>query len=272
MDGVMQEPGEDAGSLIRVPLVITAAWIIITFIFTMIFGVFRGTVTGGILIYTLVSCILIGTILPVYPLRRAFIAGAVNMFQIGFRPVRRTVLMVVLTLIMGYVVMILTLPSGQSRVSFLNTILLLLPTAIASVMICWVVMGTHTQALVRNRGTLFSISAGVVVTALIFALSSCAYLAPVNPGLIASSLGIGIIAALFFFSVRDVYATVIVVTLCNALMIQNTAGIMEPDMPLVYLSVVLAIAALTMVHAYFMQNFRTIVVPVFPRADGQKKP
>ena len=268
MDGVMQEPGEDAGSLIRVLLVITAAWLIITFIFTMIFGVFRGEVTGGILIYTLVACILVGTIFPVYPLRHAFITGAVNMFQIGFRPVRRTVLMVALTLIMGYVVMILTIPAGQSRVSFLDTILLLLPTAIASVMICWVVMGTHIQALVRNRGTLFSIIAGVVVTALMFTVSSCAYLAPVNPGLIASSLGIGIIAALFFFSVRDVYATIIVVTLCNSLTIQNTAGIVEPDMPLVYLSVVLAIAALTIIHAYFMQNFRTIVVPVSLREDG----
>ena len=46
-----------------------------------------------------------------------------------------------------------------------------LPTAVAAVMICWVLIGTHIQAYVRNGGAMISIFAGTLVTALIFALS-----------------------------------------------------------------------------------------------------
>ena len=47
----------------------------------------------------------------------------------------------------------------------------MLPTAIAAVMICWVLVGTHIQAFVRSGGVVISVFTGVLLTALVFALS-----------------------------------------------------------------------------------------------------
>jgi hypothetical protein len=179
--------------------------------------------------------------------------------------------MVILTLIMGYLVMILAVPAGESRISFLDTILVLLPTAIASVMICWVLTGTHIQAQVRSRGTLVSVVVGVILTAFLFTISTCAYLTPVTPVFFARSFVTGVLAALFFFSVRDVYATIVVVTLCSALLAQDpVAGIAGADMTAAYLAAVFSIAALTIVHVYFTRNFRTISLPVTCSVPGRK--
>jgi hypothetical protein len=263
-------PEKGAGLLLTNPFASVAVWFLSLFIFADIFGVFRTPDAGMILLYTFVSCILLGTLLPVYFIRRAFIAGTVNMFQIGFRSLRRTFLMVALTLIMGYLIMILAVPAGELRISFLDTILVLLPTAIASVMMCWVLTGTHIQARVRSRGTLVSVVVGVILTAFLFAISTCAYI-PVTSVFFARSFITGVIAALFFFSVRDVYATIVVVTLCSALLSRDTvAGIAGTDMTAAYLAAVFSIAALTIVHVYFTRNFRTISLPVTCGVPGRK--
>ena len=93
--------------------------------------------------------------------------------------------------------------------------LLLIPTGIAAVMICWVVVGTHVQALVRHGGAVISIPAGIVVTGILFGIAMLV-MVPVqrSPDLLTLYLGAGMLMAVFFFAVRDIYATSIAVTGC----------------------------------------------------------
>ena len=90
----------------------------------------------------------------------------------------------------------------------------MLPTAIAAVMICWVLVGTHIQAFVRSGGVVISVFTGVLLTALVFALSMTVLFAGADlREMVVQFFAAGCVAAFLFFAVRDVYATIIVVTL-----------------------------------------------------------
>ena len=109
-------------------------------------------------------------ILPLILIRKAFVSGAVNMFQIGFRTVRRTILAGSITGALFFGITLFFNPFAD-RVAFANAFLLVLPTAAATVMVCWVLVGTHVQAFVRSGGAILSISTGVVVTTLLYVSS-----------------------------------------------------------------------------------------------------
>jgi hypothetical protein len=131
-------------------------------------------------------------------------------------------------------------------------------------MVCWVLVGTHVQAFVRTGGAVLSITSGVVVTSLLFASATLAASPSVRQeGPLFWPVCIGMGAALFFFAVRDIYATVIVVAGSDVF---AGAGTFDPvslsgTHPGIYLSSLLAIAALLALHIYLSRNFATIPVP-----------
>jgi hypothetical protein len=216
------------------------------------------------MVYTVVACIITGMVIPVYCIRESFFSGAVNMFQIGFMPVRRTLFASVLTAFSGYLAMLLFSPFGTDQAVFACTFLLLLPTAIASVMVCWVLLGTHVQAFVRGGGTVVSIAAGSLVTGWLFCISSFAHTPPVHPQpALVGFLVLGLAAAVFFFAVRDVYAASIFVTFGLVFVMADriTVAGTQAALPAVYGSALLAVITLTGIHLYFVRHFRTVKVP-----------
>jgi hypothetical protein len=218
----------------------------------------------GIIIYTVFACIITGIIIPVFCIRESFVTGAVNMFQIGFRPVRRTFYACALTTVFGYMAMLLFSPFGTDQSAFADTFLFLLPTAIASVMVCWVLLGTHVQAFVRSGGTIISITAGSLVTAWLFCITSFVHSPPVHPQpALAGFLVLGLAAALFYFAVRDIYAASIFVAFGLTFVMAERTGVsgMQAAMPAVYGSALLVVITLIGIHLYFVPNFRTVRLP-----------
>jgi len=253
--------------LFIIPLLIYIAWLVETFLLGGQARIFQSPGATGILFYTLVTCIVIGLVIPVMYLPRSFRSGAVNMHQIGFRPAWRTGPIVLVTLIVLLPVSVLFNPFGADRMAFLRVFLLLLPTAIASVMVCFVLMGTHVQAVMRNGGILPSISAGVIVTAVLFGFTSLVR----SPGLpqqdmLFFTLCTGVIIALFFFSVRDIYATVLLTTVCLVFGIagQVSLPLLENAAFAVSIAACLALAFLFGVHVYFSRKYATILVRPSP--------
>lgn len=184
---VMIRPSDNPASrfglfrLLVIPFAIYSIWMIVTALFEGDSQLFWHADPRGIIVYTVFACIITGMIVPVYCIRESFVTGAVNMFQIGFMPVRRTFYVCALTTIFGYMVMEFFSPFGRDTFTFAYTFLLLLPTAIASVMVCWVLLGTHVQAFVRGGGPAISIAAGSLVTAWLFCITSFAHSPPVHP-------------------------------------------------------------------------------------------
>jgi hypothetical protein len=250
--------------LVIIPLAIYSVWMIVTALFEGYLRLFVHADFRGIIAYTVFACISTGMIIPVYCIRESFVSGAVNLFQIGFRESRRTLFACALTSFSWYLVMGLLLPFNSDSFAFAYRFLLLLPTAIASVMVCWVLLGTHVQAFVRGGGTVVSIASGGLITAWLFCITSFAHSPPAHlqPALVGF-LVLGLATAIFFFAVRDVYASSIFVAFGLAFVMTDRIGVsdMSAMMPAVCGSALLAVIILIGIHLYFVRNFRTVTVP-----------
>ncbi len=250
--------------LLVIPFAVYAAWLLEIFLLEGSLHLFERFDPPLLFLYTLVSCILTGTVVPLFCIRTAFVSGAVNMFQIGFRSFRRTVMACSLTGIICYAGVIFLNPFGTDRVAFADAFLLLLPGAIASVMICWVLVGTHVQAYVRSGGVAVSVSVGIMVTAALFGLTIFAYFPDAfRQDLFFSSLFVGIVTAVFFFAVRDVYATSIVVGVCSVFTFADRISPLYLNNASVYIwiNAVLAVSVLAGIHRYFSRNYVTLEIP-----------
>jgi hypothetical protein len=251
--------------LLAIPLSIYSAWVLELFLLAGSVHLFSRFDPPGIFVYTLIACIITGLVLPLFCIRTAFVSGAVNMFQIGFRSLRRSLLTAVPTfgILSGAVVFFN--PFGTDRLTFAYAFVLMLPTAIASVMMCWVLVGTHVQAFVRGGGALMSVSTGIAVTTVLYGVTTFAYFSPdLKQDVFISSVLVGFIVAFFFFAVRDVYATSIaagagsvfgMASHINPLYLQNAV-------PYVWISSGLTVCVLIIVHGYLSRNFVTIKLPV----------
>jgi hypothetical protein len=247
--------------LLVIPLAVYTAWMLETFLLEGSMNIFMRSDPTGLFLYTIIVCIITGMILPLICIRKAFISGAVNMFQIGFRSFRRTILAGVLTCIIGYGAVIIFSPFGTDRFMFVNAFLLLLPCAIASVMICWVLIGTHIQAFVRSGGAIISLSLGIIVTAMLFGMTTFAYFpAVLQKDTFFVFIGVGIIAGLFFFAIRDVYATTIVVGECSVFTFADRINpvYLQNAVPAVWICAGLAVCSLIGIHLYLSRNFTTL--------------
>ncbi len=250
--------------LLLIPFLVYLVWVLETFLFEGNEHLFLQPDPTGLLLYTFVSCILVGLVVPVILIRRAFMSGAVNMFQFGFRSLHRTILTAALTGLVVCAAVSLQNPFGTDRSAFAAAFLLLLPTGIASVMICWVLVGTHVQALVRDGGALVSISVGVVITAILFGLTS-----PVQfPGAGSQDglfwyISAGIIMAIFFFSVRDVWAACMAVTAVLDYLVAGRfdSARLHQIFPFISFSAVITVVILAIIHWYLSRNYVTIPVP-----------
>lgn len=252
------------GRLILLPLILSGAWILETFLFQGWPQVFLSPRPFGLLFYTLMTCIFIGILVPAILMRQAFLRGDANMHQLGFRSVRRTLLMAGLTVLIVWMAVVLQNPAGTDRTAFLSLYLLLLPTGIASAMVCCVLAGTHVQAFVRERGALVAILAGTAVSALLFALTLPAHFPDaLTPASFLRFLSAGILSALFFFAVRDVWAVSVAIT---GFLVWLTAGWLDPGQIFLQYPAVIAAALLTAgilaaLQWYLSRHYVTIPAP-----------
>jgi hypothetical protein len=250
--------------LLVIPVIVSVVWVLECFLFGGAVHLFTAPKGPALVIYTLAACIFTGLVVPVLLIRRAFVSGAVNLFQLGFRSLRRTIPVSVLTFVVLYGAVLLFIPPGPARTGFAESFLLLLPTGIAAAMICWVMAGTHVQALVRQGGPVISIPVGIAVTGILFGLALL-LLVPVqrSPDLLSWYIGAGMLIAVFFFTVRDVYATSIAVTGCMSFLFSASippAGI-SPVLPWACAAAVLTAGVLVGIHRYLSLHFVTIEIP-----------
>ena len=249
--------------LLVIPLLVYCAWLAEIFLLEGNRALFLAPAPLPLALYTVIGCILTGMLIPILIIRRSFLSGAVNMLQIGFRPLKRTVAACTLTAVMSLLVALLIVPTASLRSALPGFFLLYLPTGIAAAMICWVLVGTHLQALVRSGGAIVSIPTGIVITALLFGLTTEVHTpSPSLPDPLGTGILLGMVVALFFFAVRDVYATSIVLTTGMVLLFSARTGAGVPDglLPGVLFSAFLAVFALLAIHAYFSRNYATVIV------------
>src|SRR5208337_59297 len=72
-------------TLVLTPLVIVLIWLLENYLLAGNTRLFQQASVPGLVLYTVLAGILVGIIVPIVRIRAAFLSGAVNMFQIGFR-------------------------------------------------------------------------------------------------------------------------------------------------------------------------------------------
>jgi len=119
------------------------------------------------------------------------------------------------------------------------------------------------QAFVRGGGMVISISVGIMVTALLFGMTTFAYFpATFRQDIFFSLVSIGIIAAVFFFAVRDVYSTSLVVGVCSVFaMSDRISPYYLQDTLYIWINAILAIGVLAGIHLYLSRNYVTLEIP-----------
>jgi hypothetical protein len=256
--------GRSAGvTLLLIPLLIVIIWLLENYLLAGNSRLFWHARPFGLVLYTVLSVIIVGTLVPVMRIRATFLSGAVNMFQIGFRPLRRTLIAASLTALAGFIIFSLSV-QGMDRLTGVALFILLLPTAIAAVMICWVLVGTHVQAYVRSGGVVISVFTGVLVTALVFAISLSVLFAGMNFREIFTGLfAAGCVKAFCFFAIRDVWATVIVVTFSLMILLNSYIDpvYLIPFNLVVVFCGIIAVLVLACVHDYFSRHYTTVLLP-----------
>ena len=249
--------------LLVIPVAIYAAWLLEVFLLAGSERLFEHFDPLHLFLYTLIACILTGIVVPLLCVRASFVSGVVNLFQIGFRSFRRTIIACALAGIICYAAVIFLSPFGADRIAFANALLLLLPGAIASVMICWVLVGTHVQAFVRTGGMLISISLGILMTTVLFGMTTFAYFpAAFRQDLFLSAVIIGFITSVFFFAVRDIYSTSLIVGVCSVLAQADRISPLYLHDAAVYIwiNAFLTVSILAGVHLYLSRNYVTLEI------------
>jgi len=253
-------------TLVVIPLMIAGIWLLENYLLAGTTRLFQHMDLPGLVLYTALAGILVGIIIPIVRIRAAFLSGAINMFQIGFRSARRTGATVILTTVTCAAVFLFTnIPgSGPDPGETAALFLLLLPVSAAAVMICWVLIGTHIQAYVRCEGVVISVITGVVVTALVFALCLAALIPGQDIGnLFGGFFAAGCISAFFFFAVRDIYASIVVVTSCLITLLQSVIdpAYLVPVNPIVVFCGSAVIIAVIGIHGFLLRHYTTIMLP-----------
>lgn len=254
---------KDVIRLLLIPLLVYCAWLAEIYLLEGAKSLLAEPAILPLILYTLFGCILTGMVIVVWIVTRSFQTRAVTLLQIGFRSAKRTIVTCMLALAACYLVILVFGADSTLPASLPALFCLYLPTGIAAVMVCWVLVGTHLQALVRAGGAVLSIPVGVVITAILFGLTTLVLMPAVGlADPLVPAILLGFITALFFFSVRDVYATSIVVTTGMVLVFArsvDTSALDRASFGVVTMAA-LSLLALLAIHGWFLHSYTTVMV------------
>ncbi|TFG01855.1 MAG: CPBP family intramembrane metalloprotease, partial [Promethearchaeota archaeon] len=193
-------------------LAIFAVWMAFTFLLEgMLLTLQRPEAVINRLLYTVITNIIIGTVIALYFVRYNHQQENIDRKKFGFRRPTYTVLAVVFGFILGLILYIVQNPPTLNPIVIVNAYAQVLVVTIAEIIICWVIMGSITEHVSKGRfGDKGSKIIAVLVSSILFGIYHFAHSPPFNTvNMVLLLTVIGIITSVFYFTVRDVYATIV---------------------------------------------------------------
>jgi hypothetical protein len=166
--------------------------------------------------YVVIANIAIGTVLSAIAMRYLLKAQLLKPEQLGLSKSRlRTAAIIASATAGGLVLFMLQNPTTLEPIVVLNAFMQVLPVSIAEVMVCWALIGSSFESLIRNnnnKGRIVSSAIiGAVAASVLFGLYHYAHSPPFNQTSVVLFLMLPSIAtAVTYFLGRDIYAAVIV--------------------------------------------------------------
>jgi hypothetical protein len=208
---------------ILISLYVYVVWSIVTYLLEGRIHLLQRVDVIGRFEYVVTANMVIGTVLAIWLLRYYHISsGFISTKQLGFQSVnRRFWVVVVIASLIGFVLFVIQGPVSLNPVVISNVFAQTLPTSIAEVVVCWVVVGASFESLVlikskhefKNGKMTKNISAaiiGAVVATILFGVYHFAHSPPFNQLNTVLFLMIpGTLTSIVFFVGRNIYAAII---------------------------------------------------------------
>lgn len=238
-------------------------WVLATYLLEgRIHTLLRPEAMGARLFYALVANVLIGIGGSALVIRFVSRAGTLPAEQAGFQGLGHAAIAVVIGVVLGFAFYALQGAPSWNPIVLINAYAQVLVSSIAEVMVCWAVIGSIGQAVLReDRGRWVSLILATVIASVLFGVYHFAHSPPFNtvPLVVFLSL-IGFLTSVFFFVSRDVYGTI---AFHNFLGIFGVIGALDasgnltsferPIIPLLVMAVV-AVALLIVAHVLWLNS------------------
>jgi hypothetical protein len=219
----------------------------------------RPEAMGARLSYALVANVLIGIGGSALVIRFLSRAGTVSTLQAGFRGLAHAVIAVAVGVAIGFAFYALQGAPSWNPVVLINAYAQVLVGSIAEILVCWAVVGSVSQALLRDRGRWVSLILAAIIASVLFGVYHFAHSPPFNTVPVVVFLSaIGLVTSLFFFVSRDVYGTIAFHNFLGILGVMraleasgNLSSFERPIVPLLVMAVI-AVALLIAAHVFWI--------------------
>jgi hypothetical protein len=237
-------------------------WVLATYLLEgRILTLQRPEATGARLAYALVANVLVGIGGSVLVVRFLSNSGEISARQAGFRGLRHAIVAVAVGVVLGFAVYDIQGAPSLNLVVVLNVYGQVLVVSVAEVLVCWAVVGSVAESLLRDRGRWVSVLLATMIASILFGVYHLAHSPPFNTiGFVMLLTVIGLVTSAYFFVSRDVYGTIAfhnflgIFGVIQALDASgNLASFERPVVPVLVVAVV-AIAVLILAHARLLNQ------------------
>jgi hypothetical protein len=235
-------------------------WVLVTYLLEgRIHTLLRPEAMGARLSYALVANVLIGIGGSALVIRFLSRAGTVSTLQAGFRGLAHAVIAVAVGVAIGFAFYALQGAPSWKPVVLINAYAQVLVGSIAEILVCWAVVGSVSQALLRDRGRWVSLILAAIIASVLFGVYHFAHSPPFNTVPVVVFLSaIGLVTSLFYFVSRDVYGTIAFHNFLGILGVMraleasgNLSSFERPIVPLLVMAVI-AVALLIATHVFWI--------------------
>jgi hypothetical protein len=208
--------------LVLIAIAVYIVWLLATYLLEGRINLLQKPNPFGRFTYAIIANILIGTIIAILSLRPSIKSRFSTLDQLGFQPIRRTLIVAAIAAIIGFFLFVAQRPASLNPIVIMNVFAQTLPTSIAEVLICWALLGVTFQSLIgkrrrikndihnNKRDRVTSIIAGAAVATVLFGIYHFAHSPPFNqPTMVLLLMYPGILTSIIYFIGRDIYAAII---------------------------------------------------------------
>jgi hypothetical protein len=237
-------------------------WVLATYLLEgRIRTLLRPEAMGARLSYALIANVLIGIGGSALLIRFLSRAGALSAERAGFRGLGHAAMAVAIGAVLGFGIYALQGAPSWNPVVLINAYSQVLVGSIAEVLVCWVVIGSVSQAVLRDRGRWVSVILAALIASVFFGVYHFAHSPPFNTvPLVAFLSVIGLVTSAFFFVSGDVYGTIAfhnflgITGVIGALEASGNLGAFErPIVPLLVMAVI-AVALLVAAQVFLLDS------------------
>jgi hypothetical protein len=265
--------GAAAGAATGTVLVVAAVYLVWAVATYLLEGA-QGTLLkpddrAGRLAYALVSNVLAGTLLPLWTLRTLAAQGAAAPRLAPFANASSTALGVGVAGTFILFMLLPLAPVAKGATAYLNGFAHVVPTSIAEVLVCWVLVGAAVDA---SLGAHNAVTAGLlkwVAGATLFAVYHFAHSPPYNTWAVVAFLGgVGLVTGGYFLVSGELYGTILLQ--CGFATVGVVASMSEAGalpalrspQPVLYVTAVASVAVLVALDALWFRSGGPESVPV----------